>query len=55
MTTVLAHVGGFHIVLYLSPLFLVGGGLWLAGRYLPDEDDVDLEDDEFDPTIGRPR
>lgn len=44
----LAHVGGVHAVLYLSPLLIVMGGLWIAGRHLPDEDDdvFDLEDDE---------
>lgn len=34
----LAHVGGIHGILYLSPLLLVMGGLWIAGRNLPDED-----------------
>lgn len=45
--TVLAHIGGIHIVLYLAPVLAVAGGLWLAGRYVSD-DDFDPEDDEFD-------
>jgi hypothetical protein len=46
--SVLAHVGGIHVVLYLSPLLIVMGGLWIAGRHLPDEDldDYDDLDDE---------
>lgn len=42
----LAHVGGIHAVLYFTPLLIVMGGLWLAGRHLPDEDPDDL--DEFE-------
>ncbi|MGE4427008.1 MAG: hypothetical protein AB7G37_11205 [Solirubrobacteraceae bacterium] len=45
--TTLAHVGGLHAVLYLSPVVLVMGGLWIAGRNLPDEDLSDLDDDEL--------
>jgi hypothetical protein len=41
----LAHVGGLHAVLYLSPALIVVGGLWIAGRHLPD-DDLDLDDDD---------
>ncbi len=55
MVTTLAHIGGFHIALYLSPVLLVGGGLWVAGRHLPDEDDPEPDDDELDPTPGGPR
>lgn len=42
---VLAHVGGLHAVLYLSPVLIVIGGLWFAGRHVTD-DDLEFEDDE---------
>ncbi|MCK9250262.1 MAG: hypothetical protein M0P31_14955 [Solirubrobacteraceae bacterium] len=46
--TVLAHIGHwYHVFLYLLPVALVAGGLWLAGRRLPDDED-DLDDDPFD-------
>ena len=45
--TPLAHVGHwYHIVLYLVPLLMVAGGLWYAGKRLPDEDELDGFDDE---------
>lgn len=46
MTTV-AHVGGIHAVLYMMPALIVMGGLWIAGRNLPDEDPFDPDDDEL--------
>jgi len=37
--TVLAHIGHwYHVFLYLAPVAIVAGGLWFAGRTLPDED-----------------
>ena len=42
--TLLAHVGGIHAVLVLSPLLIVMGGLWIAGRHLPDEDLDEFDD-----------
>lgn len=43
---ILAHVGGIHAILYLMPVLIIMGGLWIAGRNLPEED-LD-EFDEFD-------
>ncbi|MGE4425792.1 MAG: hypothetical protein AB7G37_04985 [Solirubrobacteraceae bacterium] len=49
MSVVLAHAGHwYHVILYLLPVALVAGGLWLAGRRLPDEDELDDLDDGFD-------
>ena len=44
--TPLAHIGHwYHVLLYLAPVLMVAGGLWYAGKQLPDEDDLD--EDEF--------
>jgi hypothetical protein len=49
LVTVLAHIGHwYHAVLYLVPVLIVAGGLWVAGKRLPDEGD----DDEFDDLDG---
>ncbi|MGX6446453.1 hypothetical protein ACVU7I_00070 [Patulibacter sp. S7RM1-6] len=38
----LAHIANpFHALLYLSPVILVMGGLWIAGKDLPDDDPDD--------------
>jgi len=40
--TPLAHIGHwYHVLLYLAPVLLVAGGLWYAGKKLPDEDELD--------------
>ncbi|MDX8153392.1 hypothetical protein SK069_17470 [Patulibacter brassicae] len=46
MSAPLAHVGGLHAVLYLSPVLFVAGGLWMAGRHLPEEEPFEPDDDE---------
>lgn len=51
--TVLAHIGHwYHAILYLVPVLIVAGGLWLAGKRMPDEDEFDdlegLDDLEAD-------
>ncbi|CAB4907739.1 unannotated protein [freshwater metagenome] len=49
MSPLLAHIADpLHALLYLSPVAIVMGGLWIAGRNLPDDDEFD--DDLFDPT-----
>ncbi|MFA4929899.1 MAG: hypothetical protein WC558_15390 [Patulibacter sp.] len=52
----LAHIGHwYHVLLYLAPVLIVAGGLWYAGRHLPDEDELDELDDFDDPhDPGRP-
>jgi hypothetical protein len=56
VTPVLAHIGHwYHVLLYLAPVLLVAGGLWYAGKRLPDEDELDEYDDGDDPDgLGRP-
>ncbi|MGX6448782.1 hypothetical protein ACVU7I_12050 [Patulibacter sp. S7RM1-6] len=45
--TVLAHIGHwYHAILYLMPVLIVIGGLWLAGKRAPDDDELD--EFEFD-------
>jgi len=45
LVTPLAHIGHwYHVLLYLAPVLLVAGGLWYAGKQLPDEDDLDEDD-----------
>ncbi|MDX8150191.1 hypothetical protein SK069_01170 [Patulibacter brassicae] len=40
MSGLLAHIADpLHALLYLSPVAIVMGGLWLAGRHLPEEDE----------------
>lgn len=42
LVTPLAHIGHwYHVLLYLAPVLLVAGGLWYAGKKLPDEDELD--------------
>lgn len=54
LVTPLAHIGHwYHVLLYLAPVLLVGGGLWYAGKQLPDEDDLTEADDVGDPDDGR--
>ena len=37
-----AHIGHwYHVLLYLAPLLVVAGGLWYAGKRLPDEDEAE--------------
>lgn len=37
--TPLAHFGHwYHAFLYLAPVVIVAGGLWIAGRRLPEDD-----------------
>jgi len=39
---VLAHIADpLHALLYLSPVAIVMGGLWIAGKNLPDDDELD--------------
>lgn len=48
--TPLAHIGHwYHVLLYLAPVLLVAGGLWYAGKQLPDEDELDEHDDRDGP------
>jgi hypothetical protein len=48
LVTPLAHIGHwYHVLLYLAPVLLVAGGLWYAGKQLPDEDELG-ESDELD-------
>ncbi|MBF6620975.1 MAG: hypothetical protein ITG02_12190 [Patulibacter sp.] len=59
MIPVIAHIGHwYHVLLYLAPVLLVAGGLWYAGKRLPDEDELDDLDelDELDDPrgVGRP-
>lgn len=43
--TLLAHIGHwYHAVLYLVPVLVVGGGLWWAGRHLPEEGEDEFDD-----------
>lgn len=45
LVTLLAHIGHwYHVLLYLAPVLLVAGGLWYAGKQLPDEDELDDHD-----------
>lgn len=45
LVTPLAHIGHwYHVLLYLAPVLMVAGGLWYAGKQLPDEDDLDEDD-----------
>lgn len=47
LVTPLAHIGHwYHVLLYLAPVLLVAGGLWYAGKQLPDEDEL-AESDDF--------
>jgi hypothetical protein len=49
LVTVLAHIGHwYHVFLYLAPVAIVAGGLWFAGRRLPDEGD-DVFDADGEP------
>ena len=52
LVTVLAHIGHwYHAILYLMPVLIVAGGLWLAGKRVPDDDefdDLDLDELESD-------
>ena len=54
--TVLAHIGHwYHAILYLVPVLIVAGGLWLAGKRMPDEDEFDdLEGLEVEIRPARP-
>jgi hypothetical protein len=50
VVTVVAHIGHwYHVFLYLAPVVIVAGGLWFAGKRLPEEselaDDVDGDGD----------
>lgn len=50
--TVLAHIGHwYHVFLYLAPVVIVAGGLWFAGRRLPDEgeDGFDADGEPLGP------
>ncbi len=41
-----AHIGHwYHVLLYLAPVLIVAGGLWYAGKQLPDEDELGDADD----------
>lgn len=53
--TPLAHIGHwYHVLLYLAPVLLVAGGLWYAGKQLPDEDESDeLGDLDDTHDVGR--
>lgn len=54
--TPVAHIGHwYHVLLYLAPVLLVAGGLWYAGKRLPDEDELDELDDADDTgrAVGR--
>ncbi len=56
MSGLLAHIADpLHALLYLSPVALVMGGLWIAGRHLPDGDEPDLWDDDPEATGGSDR
>lgn len=47
MSLVVAHIADpLHALLYLSPVAIVMGGLWIAGKNLPDDEYE--EDDLFD-------
>ncbi|WP_028721443.1 hypothetical protein [Patulibacter americanus] len=51
--TLLAHIGHwYHAVLYLVPVLIVGGGLWWAGRHLPEEGDDAFDDADDDRRDG---
>lgn len=53
VVTLLAHIGHwYHAVLYLVPVLIVGGGLWWAGRHLPEEGDDEFDDVDDDGTVG---
>lgn len=56
MIPVVAHIGHwYHVLLYLAPVLLVAGGLWYAGKRLPDENELEDFDDLDDPhDVGRP-
>jgi len=48
--TPLAHIGHwYHVLLYLAPVLIVAGGLWIAGRRLPDEDAEEPVDGASEP------
>lgn len=56
VVTPVAHIGHwYHVLLYLAPVLLVAGGLWYAGKRLPDEDELDELDDADDTgrAVGR--
>ncbi|WP_157260961.1 hypothetical protein [Patulibacter minatonensis] len=51
--TVVAHIGHwYHVFLYLAPVVIVAGGLWFAGKRLPDEgegpDEFDVDGDPLE-------
>jgi hypothetical protein len=53
LVTLLAHIGHwYHAVLYLVPVLIVGGGLWWAGRHLPEEGEDEFEDVDDDRPDG---
>jgi hypothetical protein len=53
LVTLLAHIGHwYHAVLYLVPVLLVGGGLWWAGRHLPEEGEGEFDDVDDDRPDG---
>ncbi|WP_320672762.1 hypothetical protein [Patulibacter defluvii] len=55
MTLPLAHVGHwYHIVLYLAPVLIVAVGLWVAGKRMPDEDDLEGFDDGLEDPLDGP-
>lgn len=55
VVTPLAHVGHwYHIVLYLAPVLIVAGGLWVAGKRMPDEDALEGIEDGFDEALDEP-
>jgi hypothetical protein len=48
VVTPLAHAGHwYHVLLYLAPVLFVAGGLWYAGRRMPDEDVLEDDGDEL--------
>jgi hypothetical protein len=53
LVTLLAHIGHwYHAVLYLVPVLIVGGGLWWAGRHLPEEGDDEFDEGDDDRLDG---
>jgi hypothetical protein len=53
LVTLLAHIGHwYHAVLYLVPVLIVGGGLWWAGRHLPEEGDEEFDDPDDERPDG---
>lgn len=56
MNPLLAHIANpLHALLYLSPVAIVMGGLWIAGKNLPDGDEPDIWADDPDAFGGSDR